>query len=222
MSWEQNSYRESASAQHMYESGYASEAERLHPEPIYQSHVPPMNQTMRDLPPSHEPPRSAFDGPQVMQPLPPPTGQQGYVFYGWQPVFMKVGESSGSRFAAVLSYLGGWFSGLLLLFFGFENKYVRFHALQSLLFFGFLNIADFFMFVFGGFGLRIWSHVPFAHGFFALGIILAFLLINVVAFVGWLLCIAMAASGKYYKIPIFGHFAARLSGVEPSSVPTVK
>ncbi|GHO64895.1 hypothetical protein KSC_037870 [Ktedonobacter sp. SOSP1-52] len=76
MSWEQNSYRESASAQHMYESGYASEAEHLQPEPIDQSHVPPMNQTMRDLPPSHESPRPAFDGPQVMQPLPRQRGNR--------------------------------------------------------------------------------------------------------------------------------------------------
>src|SRR5260221_12971769 len=46
----------------------------------------------------------------------------------------------GSRFAAFLSYTSFWLTGLLFLLFENRNRFVRFHALQSLLFFGGVNV----------------------------------------------------------------------------------
>src|SRR5215831_17561558 len=48
----------------------------------------------------------------------------------------------GASVGAILSYSLGWFTGLLFFLFGRQHPYVRFHALQSLLFFGAINVVD--------------------------------------------------------------------------------
>ena len=42
--------------------------------------------------------------------------------------------------AGALTYAVGWVSGLVFLLSEKENKFVRFHAMQSIITFGFLNI----------------------------------------------------------------------------------
>ncbi|MCO4770698.1 MAG: DUF4870 domain-containing protein [Deltaproteobacteria bacterium] len=44
-------------------------------------------------------------------------------------------------YTAPLTYLAGWLTGLLFLFIEPENKYVRFHAAQSLAWFGGLSLT---------------------------------------------------------------------------------
>ena len=46
--------------------------------------------------------------------------------------------------AAALAYLLGWISGVAILLIERHNAFVRFHALQSVLVFGFLSLAWFF------------------------------------------------------------------------------
>lgn len=216
MSWENIPPQAGAQAQRFYESGYSGGAEgalnREYAEPTmytysYESGVSPRVAGSEQVMP---PPQQASQG------------ASGYVFYGWQPPFMRVGESNSSRLAATLSYFVGWFSGLTLLFFGFQNKYIRFHALQSLLFFGFINLADVIMFMTGSLGGHIYGRIPLMDGFFGLAMMLAFFLLNALAFIGWLVCMIMAANGKTYKLPFFGSMAARFSGHEETPQPAVK
>ena len=44
--------------------------------------------------------------------------------------------------AALLCYVGGWISGIVLLVLEQKNRFVRFHALQSIILFGSLTVAD--------------------------------------------------------------------------------
>ena len=120
-----------------------------------------------------------------------------------QSPMTSVPPLSGSEFAAVLSYSLVWFSGLLFTLLGGQNRYVRFHALQSMFFFGTINIIDI---------LLIASMArPFHHHFFFLGAFsfLFFLFLNFVAFISWITAMIQAGRGAYYKLPIVGNIVAR-------------
>lgn len=113
--------------------------------------------------------------------------------------YIPVAGPRDNTLAAALSYSLCWFSGLLFLLFGGENRFVRFHALQSLLFFGSVNLID----------IALIRAVMLMHHHFGnpVFIVLLFLLVNCIAFVGWLMGIIQAARGFYYKMPFVGNIA---------------
>ena len=100
--------------------------------------------------------------------------------------------SSGidANVAAALAYAVGWVSGLVFLLFEQDNKFVKFHALQSVIVFGVLSIA-----------WMIALSVP------VLGWIVAFLLIPPVSAVLWLILMYRAYQGERYKLPWAGDVA---------------
>lgn len=138
--------------------------------------------------------------------------------YGQQPVQVVVQFTQGqyhapqpfdgSRIAAALSYSVGWLSGILFFLFSDGNRYVRFHALQSLLFFGGINVFDI-LFIWSFAHFRLFSFVPFMPYMGGLAILL-FLLLNFVAFVGWLVALFQAAKGTYFKLPVAGEIVTRM------------
>jgi uncharacterized membrane protein len=67
---------------------------------------------------------------------------------------------------------------------------VRFHAMQSLIFFGAMSIAT-----------TVFTHIPFPG---SLGSGLGF-----VSFICWIVLIVKAARGRYYKLPIIGDYAEK-------------
>ena len=96
----------------------------------------------------------------------------------------------GARTAGWLSYLGGWVTGLIFLLLKREDRFVRFHAMQSLIFFGAMSIAT-----------TVFSYIPLL-GFIGEG--LAF-----VSFICWIVLMVAAARGSYYKLPIIGEYAEK-------------
>ena len=132
------------------------------------------------------------------QPYPP--GQQQYEYQQQysSPYIGNAGPyettSLGirARTAGLLCYLFGWVSGLIFLLLERENRFVRFHAMQSLLFFGILSIVAW-----------VFSHLPF---FGAIGGAL-----GLVMFIGWIVMMVKAHRGQYYKLPLFGDLAERLT-----------
>lgn len=108
------------------------------------------------------------------------------------------------RLAAALCYVGFWLTGLLFVLFVRENKFIRFHAMQSLLFFGGVNVLFvFFISIFS----RHFFFFHFLNGF----AILAFVLLNIIATVAWLVGLFSALSGKYTKLPFVGDYAERFA-----------
>lgn len=92
--------------------------------------------------------------------------------------------------ASWLSYLGGWITGLIFLLFKKEDRFVRFHAMQSFLFFGAMAIAT-----------AVFSHIAFLS---SIGNGLGF-----VTFICWIVLIVAAIRGRYYKLPIIGDLAEK-------------
>jgi uncharacterized membrane protein len=127
----------------------------------------------------------------------------GQVPYGYPPL-SSVQPLEGARIGAALSYALGWFSGILFLLFAGENRYIRFHALQSIAFFGAINVLDVIVPLF-------WMAA--ARGFHAHWLVLLnfffLLFLNFIAFVGWLVGIIQAGRGTYYKLPFVGEAIAR-------------
>lgn len=101
--------------------------------------------------------------------------------------------------AAGLSYILGWITGLIFFFTEKTNNFVRFNAMQSILFFGGLSVLNII--------LRIAS--GFSPGFLGLIFGCAIGLISLVGFVGWIVLMINAFQGKYFKLPIVGDYAER-------------
>jgi len=108
---------------------------------------------------------------------------------------MKHTERTSSGFnanvAAALSYLIGFVSGLIFLLVERDNKFVRFHAMQSTLFFVGIVVIDVLLQV-----------IPILGA-----LVVIFLLIPLSAVV-WLLMMYKAYQGEDYKLPLVGQWAA--------------
>jgi len=96
-----------------------------------------------------------------------------------------------ARTAGLLCYLFGWIGGLVFFFLEPNNRFVRFHAIQSVLFFGTLSILE-----------AICRLFPFV----LLGANMA---IGLVSFIGWIVLMVAAHRGKYYKLPFLGDYAEK-------------
>jgi uncharacterized membrane protein len=96
--------------------------------------------------------------------------------------------------AALLSYLLGFITGILFYFFlEKENKFVRFHAMQSI-----VVSAAFFV------AQIILGMIP------VLGWVLSFL-IGIGGFILWIVLMIKAYQGEYFKLPYAGDIAEKNS-----------
>ncbi|MDD5318034.1 MAG: DUF4870 domain-containing protein [Candidatus ainarchaeum sp.] len=114
---------------------------------------------------------------------------------------------------AGLSYLLGWIVALIVFVVAKDDKFARFHALQSILWtvvyfvaaMASLIVAVVCMFVLGIVGAAlnlggitaVLTFVPFALP----------LLVMLAAFLYWLWAMIQAFTGKWYKLPFIGNFA---------------
>ncbi|MDQ3170183.1 MAG: DUF4870 domain-containing protein [Acidobacteriota bacterium] len=94
--------------------------------------------------------------------------------------------------AAALAYLAGFVTGLALLAVEKENRYVRFHAMQSTVFFAGVLVAS----------------IAINSIFFLGAILYAFLLFPAVVIL-WLVLMFKAYSGETFKLPVVGDFAEK-------------
>ena len=96
--------------------------------------------------------------------------------------------------AGLLCYVLWWISGIVFLLLEQENKYVRFHAIQSIVVFGAITIIQI-----------ILSFIPL------IGLILS-IIIWVIGLVLWIVLMVKAYQGQKYKLPWAGEFAERRAG----------
>jgi uncharacterized membrane protein len=101
--------------------------------------------------------------------------------------------------AGLLCYLVGWLTGIIFLLID-KRPFVRFHAAQSIVVFGFLFILRL-IFVFGFMGM----------GFFSLWGVLS-LLVSLVTFVAWIVLMIYAYQGKWFEVPIAAGIAKSIAG----------
>ncbi|OGO20778.1 MAG: hypothetical protein A2Z15_01930 [Chloroflexi bacterium RBG_16_50_11] len=95
----------------------------------------------------------------------------------------------------VLCYLGIWITGIIFFILEQKNKWVRFHAAQSIVVFGGLGIAM---------GILHW--IPFIGWFFTV-------VIWIVGIILWIVLMSRAYNGERYKLPLAGDIAEMMVGI---------
>jgi uncharacterized membrane protein len=95
--------------------------------------------------------------------------------------------------AALLCYVAGWISGIVFLILEQKDRFVRFHALQSIIVFGVLAVAA-----------MILGYIPFVGTAFSA-------IIGVTGFILWIILMVKAYSGEIFKIPWAGDLAEKLT-----------
>ena len=103
----------------------------------------------------------------------------------------KTSTGLDANLAAALSYLVGFVTGIIFLLMEKENRFVRFHAMQSTLLFTGIVLVDLF--------LRI---IPYLGGFVAVIVVVP------VSAALWLLLMFKAYQGEEFKLPLVGQMAA--------------
>lgn len=91
--------------------------------------------------------------------------------------------------AGLLCYLGGWITGIIFLVIEKENKFVRFHAVQSIIVFGVYTVLAI-----------ILGFIPIVG--WILGIVF-----GIIFFILWIVLMMKAYNGQLYKLPIVGNIA---------------
>lgn len=98
-----------------------------------------------------------------------------------------------ANIAALLSYLLGFITGIIFYVLEKESKFVRFHAMQSIIVFGSL-------FVLG----VLAQFLPF------IGFVIITLL-GIAEIILWIILMIKAYKGEYFKLPIAGELAEKKS-----------
>ena len=106
----------------------------------------------------------------------------------------KTSIGLAENIAGLLCYVLGWISGLVFLLLEQENKFVRFHAIQSIIVFAIIMIL----------GL-IHGSIPFV------GTVLAWI-VSMVGVVFWIVLMIKAYQGNKYKLPWAGNLAEKWAG----------
>ena len=115
--------------------------------------------------------------------------------------------------AGLLCYVAGWISGIIFLVLEQRNKFVRFHAAQSIVAFGTITVAGI-----------IFGLIPVVGDAFSV-------IIGIIGFIVWIIMIVKASNGEWYKLPWAGDVAEKIvasSGVTgeysepPPSEPTAE
>lgn len=104
-----------------------------------------------------------------------------------------------SNIGGLLSYVLGWITGLIFFLIEEKDEFIRFHAMQSIIFFGAVTA------VLIVFGFLQW--IPF------IGILFTVLtsLVGLFAFVMWIVFMVKAYQGERFMLPVAGDLAERYS-----------
>lgn len=106
----------------------------------------------------------------------------------------KTSSGLQENVAGLLCYVVGWIGGLVFILIEPENQFVRFHAMQSIIVFGALNV--------------IWIPLQFIP---LLAILIGWLL-GGLGFVLWIVLMVKAYQGTMYKLPVAGDLAEKWLG----------
>jgi len=107
-----------------------------------------------------------------------------------------------ARTEAILGYLFWWLGGLVFFVIERKNRFVRFHAAQSIIFFGGVSVL---LEV-----LHLISLIPLLGFLLAIPISFASSIITVIAILTWLFMMFQMYRGRNFRIPIVGGYADSL------------
>ena len=148
----------------------------------------------------------------------PPPGQQNYGTPGGSPPPTSSSPLGGMdpKISAAISYI--WIVGVVFFILEKENKFVRFHALQSILF-GVANsvimillgiLAFVLTFVFGIGGAMVGGAMQGLVNLLIGVVWLLFWVIGLLMFAGLIFAAVKAYQGQKFKLPIIGNIAENM------------
>ncbi len=103
----------------------------------------------------------------------------------------KTATGLEENIAGLLCYVLGWITGLVFLILEPQNRFIRFHAVQSIIVFGAITVVA-----------VIIGWIPFV-GWFISGVL------GLIGFILWIVLMIKAYKGTMYKVPWAGNFAER-------------
>ena len=106
----------------------------------------------------------------------------------------KTSTGLEANVAGLLCYVLGWVSGLVFILIEKENKFVRFHAMQSIIVFGVLSVASI-----------VFRWIPFLN-------LVIVPLIGLLGLILWIILMVKAYQGEKYKLPWSGNLAEKQVG----------
>ena len=119
----------------------------------------------------------------------------------------KSNQGLSEKGAALLSYVLGWLTGLIVFLID-KRPYVRFHAAQSIVVFGGLHVIQVVIAATFGLGLGFGRAGTTLH--LGAGLILLDTL-SLLSLVLWIVCIVKAYQGVRFKVPVAGEIAEKLA-----------
>jgi uncharacterized membrane protein len=112
-----------------------------------------------------------------------------------QPAQPPAAATSGmdKKTAALLAYLITWITGIIFLFVGKNDPDVKYHAAQSVVFFGGITVLQI-----------AFNIVSSINGLEVIGIVGT--LLGLIHFIGWIYCLykAWTGNGARFEIPVLG------------------
>ena len=105
--------------------------------------------------------------------------------------------------AALLSYVFGWITGLIFFLIEKDNKFVRFHAMQSIIVFGAVTVLSIVISIFFQIFMMIHLYAMFQFLSLLSG------LVWLAALILWVILMIKAYQGEMFKLPIVGDIAEK-------------
>ena len=93
--------------------------------------------------------------------------------------------------AALLSYVAGFVTGIIFFLIEKENKFVRFHALQSAITFGVIFVLQ-----------MVLMYLPYIAVFLVP-------ILSIGSLIIWIICMVKAYQGEMFKLPVIGDIAEK-------------
>ena len=116
----------------------------------------------------------------------------------------KTSTGIAANIAGLLCYVLGWLTGLIFFLIEKENKFVRFHALQSMIIFGGLFVLSIAIGIFVGIFAAVGA------GFLVPVLTLINGLLGLLGLVLWILLMIKAYQGELFRLPIAADLADKM------------
>jgi uncharacterized membrane protein len=107
------------------------------------------------------------------------------------------------KLLSFIAYFFGWASGLIIFLTEKKSEYVRFNAMQSIIFSGILTILKIF--------ITVITFIPL------MGRIIGYLLLSIIYIGGaiiWIILLVKSFQGEYFKLPLIGDYAEKYSKIK--------
>ncbi len=119
----------------------------------------------------------------------------------------ETGSGLDANLAGALAYLLSPITGILFFLLEGNNKFVRFHAAQSIVF----GVGMFVIYIAMAIVQMLLLFIPHLGALFSLLFSLAYLVVGFAAFLTWLFLMYKAYSNERFALPVFGQLAEQLA-----------